>query len=160
VIERYSLVIGRITQDVENLNRVIARAETGMEKAGQDPASADLFLDAVALNLHDFYSGLERIFQFIAAHIDQHVPSGVNWHRDLLHQMQIEITGLRPAVLSPKSVDVLDEYLRFRHVVRNIYTFQFDAGRLEGLVNKLRPSFHIVAKELQDFSDFLNKLIS
>lgn len=159
MIERYALVRGRITQEIDNLTHVIERVEKGFERARQNPSDTDLFLDAVALNLHDFYSGLERVFQYIAAHVDQSVPSGGNWHRELLQQMQIEISGLRPAVLSKESAEKLDEYLRFRHVVRNVYSFQFDKERLESLVKNLMPTFELVQKELDGLSNFLKVMI-
>jgi hypothetical protein len=44
------------------------------------------------------------------------------WHRDLLEQMGQEISGVRPAVLSTESVERVDEFLAFRHRVRNLYT--------------------------------------
>jgi hypothetical protein len=43
-------------------------------------------LDGVALNLHSFYSGTERIFELIAANVDDILPKGENWHQALLKQ--------------------------------------------------------------------------
>ena len=129
-----------------------------MEKAHTGSEDADLLLDSVALNLHDFYSGLERVFQYIASHVDRHVPTGGEWHRELLNQMSLEVTGIRPAVLSNEIINRLDEYLRFRHVVRNVYTFHFDLERLDRLVKDLRPSFEQLRADLQDFSTFLKEI--
>ncbi len=42
---------------------------------------------AVASVLHSFYNGIENIFLSIAKKIDKNVPSGTQWHRDLLVQM-------------------------------------------------------------------------
>jgi len=47
-------------------------------------------LDGVALNLHGFYAGLERLFELIAAIVDGTVPQGANWHQILLEQMATE----------------------------------------------------------------------
>lgn len=55
--------------------------------------------------------------------MDGNIPSGHNWHQELLQQMHMEISDLRPAVLSAEAMKMLDEFLRFRHVVRNIYAF-------------------------------------
>ncbi len=68
--------------------------------------------------------------------------------------------NIRPAVLSKETIIVLDEYLRFRHVVRNVYTFEFDAERLDHLVKNLRLAFDLVRAELVAFADFLNHIIS
>ncbi|MBW1804366.1 MAG: hypothetical protein JRJ85_26990 [Deltaproteobacteria bacterium] len=60
----------------------------------------DVYLKSVAYDLHGFYTGVERIFQSIADTIDDHLPSGENWHKDLLFQMGKEIAKVRPALLS------------------------------------------------------------
>lgn len=35
-----------------------------------------VYLDSTALNLHGFYSGLERLFELTARHVDRLSPSG------------------------------------------------------------------------------------
>ena len=75
---------------------------TGSEKDWQRAlrAADDYYLDGVALNLHGFYAGLERIFELIAAIVDGQKPEGENWHQALLHQMTLEVPAIRPAVIS------------------------------------------------------------
>jgi hypothetical protein len=158
VIERYLVVAGRIRQEVANLERVVTRAERAVAAIRQRPEDQDLYLDAAALNLHDFYAGLERVFHHIAATIDRSVPDGSEWHRDLLRQMQVPLSRIRPQVLSDETIQALDEFLRFRHVVRNIYTFAFDQERIEHLVQRLHPCFERVQNELLGFADFLDQL--
>ena len=74
--------------------------------------------------------------------------------------MQTELPKIRPAVLSASTGLALDEYLRFRHVVRNIYAFQFDKERLGKLVAELSPCFEGLSRELLAFVDFLEKIAS
>ena len=135
-----------------------ARVERAMAAARQRPEEQDLLLDSAALNLHDFYGGLERAFHQIAAMVDGSMPSGREWHRELLRQMGIAVSQVRPAALSGETVQLLDEYLRFRHVVRNIYAFSFDADRLERLSQRLRPCLGQVGAELLAFADFLERV--
>ncbi len=45
---------------------------------------------ACASILHDFYSGMEKIFINIAREIDQTVPKSEGWHRQLLEQMTVK----------------------------------------------------------------------
>lgn len=52
--------------------------------ADKNPQDADLFLDSAALNMHDTYSGFERVFKQIAATVDGTVPTSAEWHRELL----------------------------------------------------------------------------
>ena len=86
----------RIRQELAELEHVLARIDEGWQRAQQ--SNDDFYLDSVALNLHGFYSGLERIFALIAEIIDGFLPQGENWHLLLLKQMAEEKPQLRPAV--------------------------------------------------------------
>jgi hypothetical protein len=66
VIGHYAVLASRIRQEMAELAHVVERAERAVQARRQHPAEQDLFLDSVALNLHDFYTGLERIFTHIA----------------------------------------------------------------------------------------------
>lgn len=158
MIERYALVSGRIRQELENLERVVSRVEQAVAAAQRHPVDQDFYLDSAALNLHDFYAGLERVFHHIAAHVDRSVPESGEWHRELLLQMGLEVPDVRPPVLSAELIRALDEYLRFRHVVRNVYTFAFDPERIERLAKRMRSSFDKVRTDLLTFADFLERL--
>jgi hypothetical protein len=153
------VLTGRIRQELTDLEQVVARTERAIAAVQGRSEDQDLYLDSAALNLHDFYAGLERIFRQIATTVDKSVPSGHDWHRELLRQMTLTLPQIRPQVLSVKAAKTIDEYLRFRHVVRNIYTFDFDARRIEHLVQRLRPAFEQVRVELLAFADFLEQLV-
>lgn len=129
-----------------------------MSTAKKNPQDADLFLDSASLNLHDVYSGLERIFKQIAATVDGTVPTNAEWHRELLEQMGLDLPKVRPLVLTQEAIQSLDEYLRFRHVVRKVYTFSFDPERIGRLVTELDAVFDQVRQELSLFADFLEKV--
>lgn len=70
--ERLLRVANRIRDELEELTRVLDRAQEGMRRAQQ--TSDDFYWDSVALNLHGLYAGLERLFEIIAATIDGNVP--------------------------------------------------------------------------------------
>jgi hypothetical protein len=159
MMERYAVVAGRVRQELVDLERVVSRSERAIAAARQRPEDQDLYLDAAALNLHDFYAGLERVFRQIAASVDQSVPSGHDWHLELLRQMTVSLPEIRPQVLSVEAAKAIDEYLRFRHIVRNIYAFEFDPDRIEHLVQRLRSSYEQLRSELLAFADFLEQLV-
>jgi len=83
-------------------------------------------LDSVALNLHGFYSGIEKLLERIAKGLDNHLPGGNSWHQALLKQMVAEVAGIRPKVISESMFVRLDEYRRFRHVVSSLLIFSPD----------------------------------
>lgn len=98
--ERVRRVAERIRQELAAIERVVRRAGRAMAAVRRRPDEQDLYLDSAALCLHDFYTGVERIFQQIAAGLDEAVPSGRDWHEALLQQMAAERLPDRPAVIS------------------------------------------------------------
>lgn len=155
MIARHIVSAERIRSELENIEEVVTRVRRAAEASEGDSVNSDLYWDAIALNLHDFYTGLERVLRYIAAEVDGHVPAGAEWHQELLRQMATQLPQIRPAVFSNATIKRLDEYLRFRHVVRNVYAFEFDPQRMRPLVKALADDFAQVKGELTVFIDFL-----
>ena len=63
--ERLARLAERIRQDMAELEHVVERTRGGWQRTLE--SGDDYYLDSVALNLHGFYSGLERIFELIAS---------------------------------------------------------------------------------------------
>ncbi|MEW6233395.1 MAG: hypothetical protein AB1566_13935 [Chloroflexota bacterium] len=147
----------RIRTELGELQRVVGRVQEAWRRA--QTSSDDYYLDGVALNLHGFYAGLERLFELIATVIDGSRPQGANWHQELLVQMAIEVPKVRPAVISEKSRTSLDPYRGFRHVVRNVYTFTLEPTKMQQLVADAPAVFQQVRRELLAFADFLEQRV-
>ena len=130
--DRLLRLVNRIRSECQDLDRVVERVQEGWRRA--ERSTDDLYLDSVALNLHGFYAGLERMFELIATTVDGEMPTGEHWHQLLLEQMASEIGGVRPAVIADDTRQALDEYRGFRHIVRNVYTFRFDPAKVQRLV--------------------------
>jgi hypothetical protein len=111
---------------------------------------------AVASVLHSFYNGLENIWLAIAKGVDADVPSGLQWHRDLLVRMTTPTTT-RPAVLTAKSIASLSDYLAFRHFFRHSYSFILEWEEMGELVTRLPQTW---ADVKLDIRQFLARLIS
>lgn len=153
--ERLVRLAARIRDELTELDRVAGRVAEGWGRALRN--GDDYYLDSVALNLHGFYGGLERIFELVAATIDNTKPKGENWHQALLQQMATEVPDLRPAVISQKTLQFLDEYRGFRHVVRNVYTYNFETAKLQKLVAGLPEALAHGRAELLAFAQFLEQ---
>ncbi|MCL5061731.1 MAG: hypothetical protein M1443_00785 [Nitrospirae bacterium] len=118
-----------------------------------------VYEESLALKLHNFYTGCERIFQKIADDINGGVPVSMDWHKRLLKSMSLEIEKIRPPVISKDTAKALEEYLAFRHVVRNIYGFEIDSERLKRLIEKLFSTHKRFKKEVEGFIVFLRKMV-
>jgi hypothetical protein len=144
-----------IRDELEQLERSVLRSEEGWLRFQQ--TLDDFYLDSVALSLHNFYSGLERVFERIARTIDGTLPQGSNWHQLLLQQMANEIPLSRPAVISNSNREALEEFRGLRHVVRNVYAFQIDATKLKPLVETVSGVLARINLELIAFAAFLEE---
>lgn len=155
--EAYLTVAGRIRRELNELYAVMERtlAIWGEAKPVEE---GDYHIDAVALNLHGFYAGLERILEIIATRVDQTVPAGGNWHQELLDQMSTDVPRVRPAVLSEATRKKLDAFRGFRHVVRNVYTHDFDPQQIGLLVERLPGTMDRVAEDLYAFANQLEDI--
>lgn len=153
--EELHFLAARLRQELEEIQRILARLKEGWERAAR--SKDEYYLDGVALNLHGFYSGVERIFTQIAETIDSRIPGGENWHQVLLQQMMDEIPRVRPAVISTETGKRLNEFRGFRHIVRNIYAFKLEAAKMEKLVASVPEVFRQLSSELTAFIAFLER---
>lgn len=64
--------LGRLAQ----LEVAIAQVETEIQ---QDPERAALFYENLALKLHNFYTGSEKILQLVAVELNGGLPAGADW---------------------------------------------------------------------------------
>lgn len=151
----YLTTAGRIRQELTEIEQIVQRIEAIWLLS--EASTHAYYLDAVALNLHSFYTGVERIFEVIADRIDQAKPGGTRWHQQLIRQMAAEVPQIRPTVLSRQTCEQLDRYRGFRHVVRNIYTFKFDSRQIEPLIDNLQSMWVAIRQELLQFAQFLEQ---
>jgi hypothetical protein len=145
----------RIRDELSALERIIQRGQEAWRRAKQSPD--DIYVDSVALNLHGFYAGVERLFSLVAGVVDGTRPRGSDWHREVLQQMAAEVPGVRPAVISSRTHSALDDYRAFRHLVRNVYTFQLDPLRVGQLIQRAPELLSQLSRELLAFADFLEQ---
>ncbi|MEE6162292.1 hypothetical protein U9R62_13270 [Cylindrospermopsis raciborskii DSH] len=105
------------------------------------------------------YTCLETIFLRISREFENHLDDS-QWHKELLRKMRIEIPGIRQALLSHHSYQLLDELRRFRHFKRYYYDFNYDWSRLDYLANIYERAIALVFNELTIYIAFLQNLIN
>jgi hypothetical protein len=108
VSQLYQNLVERIRGEISDLEQVVARADQSWSMVQKAPVEDYVYVDSVALNLHSFYSGLERLFELIARLVDGNLPDGETWHRDLLQQMSQDQPRIRPSVISQESAARID----------------------------------------------------
>jgi hypothetical protein len=155
--EQIVKLIEHISEELNELEIIVKHAQEGWIRFQKE--SDDYYLGSVALDLHSFYNGLEKIFKLIALDIDKSLPQDSEWHKALLNQMAMEIPQLRPALISEQTNNILDEYLAFRHLIRNIYTHKIIPTKMKRLVDNLQQVFEQIQLELLAFVKFLEKQV-
>lgn len=131
-------LIKNIRQEISTLEEIYAQIEPLIKRVKEAKEEEKIFYNRAAGSiLHDFYTGIEKIFCNIANKIDNGLPKGENWHIELLKSMG-ESKGKRPEIISFEVMEDLKEYLGFRHLFRNIYGAELNWGKLKALLVKIQ----------------------
>ena len=146
-------LIAEIQADLDALEEIFCNAADIYEQISDEPTEHQKM--AIAGYLHHFYTGVEAIHQRIAQAIEGDVPSGEQWHRELLTDMALELLDVRPRVISAETKNSLHEYLSFRHVFRHAYSLKLDWSRLKLLIEELGPVFNRYKSDLEKFLSHL-----
>lgn len=144
------VLVAEIKDELAKLGIVVQKLSSQKNRTDEEEV-----IESAALRLHNFYTGCERIFKLIASEVNGSVSHELDWHKRLLTQVALDIEGIRPAVISLQTRKDLEELLRFRHVVRNIYGFELDTDRIEDLINLATSIFPRLQKEVEKFIAFL-----
>ena len=150
-------LIQRISDERIKIDRTVGRVERALEKIDILPVDAREFIErALAADLAEVYTGFEKIFERIANEIDKQLPKGERWHTDLLTQMA-ERCPERPPVISEGTQQRLEQLLRFRHKVNNIYGDELIYEKAEAHATSITELFTSVSEDLDTFINFLTE---
>lgn len=122
----------QVAVEFEQLEELIEVHRPLLDKCGKTLPTA-IELSALAAMLHSFYTGIENIFKRACVELGGTLPASPAWHRELLDSMS-KPNDLRDAVISLNLGRRLEEYLKFRHVFRQAYSFQLQWEKLSALV--------------------------
>jgi len=149
--------IEALTVEVQNesasLARIVEEASRDLVRLSEPPS--ELEISGMGKYLHDFYEGVERIFERIEKRLKVALPSSENWYALLLQQMEHEVPQRRPAITGHALALRLHRYLRFRHLFRHTYGYELVWNEMQPLVEGLPEVF---AKFRTSVERFLTKV--
>ena len=147
----------RINDELDKIDGILERIQRGLEKIEIIPIDVKEFIEnTIATDLADVYRGIENIFLRIAREVDMHVPRESQWHKNLLRQM-IEQRPERPPVISEDTYLQLEDLLKFRHKVNNIYGKELRYEKTIPHAKSIDTLFAKVSQALNTFTDSLEK---
>ena len=129
-----------------DVDRIADRVEARGAASGERPEE----VDSLGYQLHNLYGAFEQVFEVVARYFENRVAAA-GYHAGLIRRMQLNIPGVRPALLSESTAADLDELRRFRHLFRHAYSADLDphkVSRLAAGAGSLRRAF---ARDLDRF---------
>ncbi len=147
----FSVLDAELRARCRDIDRIANRIEERRRTFDQGVATE---VDSMGYQLHNLYGAFEQLFEEVARFFENRIDEA-RYHSDLIRRMQLEIRGIRPALLSEATALDLDELRRFRHFFRHAYATELDPRRVAELVAKvsgIRRSFGL------DFERFLTRL--
>ncbi|HUX19770.1 MAG TPA: hypothetical protein VMW69_00935 [Spirochaetia bacterium] len=104
----------------------------------------------VAGIVESYYTCAETVFLRISQFFENNLRPD-RWHTDLLDHMTLEVSEVRPRVISSDTFSDLSELMRFRHFKRYYFSLAYDWERLDAIVHRLQRVHPNLDTELQDF---------
>jgi len=140
-------------RELKNLEALVGERDDILKSFSGKPSK--IIIRACAGILHDYYTGVEKIFERIANEIDGGAPRGYDWHLQLLQRMLAQVPDARPQVIDASLGEELDEFMRFRHVFRHQYGFQLRWQLVKDLADRMSEVHRRVVEQIHAFEQWL-----
>jgi HepT-like protein len=151
-----SLLIGEIRKTIIQIDKMNQKYINFSEKRNDFPDNFDLIVLAEIIT--DYYTCLETAFVRISKAFENNLEK-YRRHANLLERMIVEIPGVRKALLTDRSYNLLKEIMRFRHFKRYYFESDYDKDRIDFLEKKYNEVVPLVLQELELYITFLQELI-
>jgi hypothetical protein len=155
-VERWCVsadLAAKIRLCLDELDEIRGQVSLLMTKVSGSTAG-DIETAGASAMLHSFYTGIEKLLELIGREWDRHPSTSSGWHRELLNRMGAS-TDTRGAFLSPGLVEVLGEFLAFRHLFRGASIALMRWSKISPLLAKVDQTYREVRVELESFQEFL-----
>jgi hypothetical protein len=141
---RLSLLEAEIKAQLDKIEQVFALLEARTTNFQPDNPGS---VESVAYQLHNVYNAIEYLMEIVAKAFENNISDLSRWHTQLLDRMNLEISGVRPALLAKETNTLLHELRAFRHFFRHAYGIPLDFIRVEQNLHKARQVRSLVARD-------------
>ena len=147
----FSILEAALRARCRDIDRIVNRIA---ERRGMFDRGIAAAVDSMGYQLHNLYGAFEQLFEEVARFFENRIDDG-RYHADLIRRMQLDVRGVRPALLSQETASELDELRRFRHLFRHAYATDLDPVKVDELMVKVPDVRSAFAR---DFEQFLSVL--
>ncbi len=129
-----------------DIDRITDRVEARREAFDERPEE----VDSLGYQLHNLYGAFEQVFEVVARFFENRVTAA-GYHAGLIKRMQLDIPGVRPALLSESTAAELDDLRRFRHLFRHAYSADPDPDKVARLAGGTASLRRALARDIEQF---------
>ena len=148
---RLNLFKAAVEAQLEEISEIFERIEERRKQRGI------IATESLAYQLHNLYCAFEDLFKIVADLFENTVEDSGKYHLELLYRMKLSVDGIRPALLSEQSFQLLNRLRAFRHFFRHACSYELDPRKVE-LV--LEDALELKALYRRDVERFLREVES
>lgn len=150
---RFSILESEIDAQVHSIEGIYQKIEERKNNIEKNKAK----LESLAYQLHNLYCAFEDLFKIVARFFDNAVDRGDSYHAELLHRMSLDIRGIRPALISDETYQLLDNLRGFRHFFRHAYNYEIELRKIKIVLEDALGLQEIYQKSVSNFLEELKE---
>jgi uncharacterized protein YutE (UPF0331/DUF86 family) len=133
----------------------IEQVYTQLEDRAAHIDKGEGYVESAAYQLHNLYGAVEDLFKIVAAAFENNIADPAQWHTKLLQRMTLTIKGVRPALISKESAELLNELRAFRHLFRHAYLTRLKSHKVQENIEWARLLRSRLPDDVQTFLQLL-----
>lgn len=145
-----------IQTELEMMTQTIGRLQDLMCVIG-DQEPSDHQMAAVGAYLANYYNGVENILKRLVQSFEANLPSGANWHAELLFMFQEGNAKALAPIINAEMFKELKNYLAFRHLFVHGYAIVLKWDRLRPNAENAPKLFAAFSLRIRDFQSQYEK---
>jgi len=142
---------------IETIHRAYSLLEENHSLSLNEPISRQL-VESIGYWIHNLYCGFEDLFKLVCGFWENNIHTSQHFHKRLLERMRTAIEGVRPALISMKSYQYLDEIRGFRHVFRHAYSYGLDDERVLFLLRRVLKNKDLILSDFANYKQLIKKI--
>lgn len=116
---------------------------------------------SLALMVHDFYSGIERIFKTCISRIDgdlSDLEEEPDSHDRIIRRATSDDLSVRPPIVSSEHREILLDLKGFRHIIHHNYSHQLEWQQMKHFVENFNEMYKNLVGDINEFLDTIEEL--